>query len=212
MLVKKDLSVYFNVSKIVIESFIKQANIRKITKLQQLNRVRNSKEKYGYEYPWQNQTVKDRLKKSLLEKYKVDNIAKLDFIKVREHETKKKNNSYGKSKIEDKIYNLLTEKFGDVYRQYISEKYPFACDFYIPKIDTYIEYQGYWSHGNEPFVYTEKQKEIINLWESKNTNHYKNAVYVWTIRDPLKRKTAKNNNLKWLEFFNMEQFMQWYNQ
>ena len=38
------------------------------------------------------------------------------------------------------------------------------------------------------------------------------AIDVWTISDPLKRKTAKKNNLNWIEFFNMEQFMEWYNQ
>ena len=39
---------------------------------------------------------------------------------------------------------------------------------------------------------------------------YKNAINVWTIRDPLKRKTAKDNGLNWLEFFTMDEFMKWY--
>ena len=39
---------------------------------------------------------------------------------------------------------------------------------------------------------------------------YKNAINVWTIRDPLKRKTAKDNGLNWLEFFTIKKFMKWY--
>ena len=39
---------------------------------------------------------------------------------------------------------------------------------------------------------------------------YENAIHVWTISDPLKRKIAKENNLNWLEFFTIDQFMTWY--
>ena len=30
-------------------------------------------------------------------------------------------------------------------------------------------------------------------------------------KDPLKRKTAKENNLNWIEFFSMKEFENWYN-
>ena len=40
---------------------------------------------------------------------------------------------------------------------------------------------------------------------------------IWEIRvfkivkyNPLKRETARKNNLNWIEFFNMKQFMEWY--
>ena len=39
---------------------------------------------------------------------------------------------------------------------------------------------------------------------------YKIAIEVWTIRDPLKRETARKNNLNWIEFFTMDEFMKWY--
>ena len=79
-------------------------------------------------------------------------------------------------------------------------------------MDLYIEYQGFWTHGKEPYIGSDEQKEIIKLWASKNTDQYKRAIKTWTIKDPLKRETAKKNNLNWIEFFNIKQFMKWYNQ
>ena len=35
----------------------------------------------------------------------------------------------------------------------------------------------------------------------KHTNFYDTAIETWTQRDPLKRKTAKENNLNWVEIF-----------
>ena len=109
------------------------------------------------------------------------------------------------------VYEKIKTIFPMSKNHYKSEKYPFMCDFYIPEIDTYIEYQGFWTHGGEPYIGTDKQKEKVKLWESKNKPQYNKAINEWTIRDPLKRKTAKDNGLKWLEFFNLNQFMEWYN-
>ena len=81
----------------------------------------------------------------------------------------------------------------------------------------YIEYQGYWTHGEGLGPYdlnNEKHQKRLNLWNQKlNEGHkqYKSAINTWTIRDPLKRETAKKNNLNWLEFFTIEEFMKWYN-
>ena len=51
----------------------------------------------------------------------------------------------------------------------------------------------------------------LKKWKEKsqNSNFYKKAVEVWTIRDVKKRNTAKQNNLNYLEFFNMKQFNDW---
>ena len=39
---------------------------------------------------------------------------------------------------------------------------------------------------------------------------YSHAIETWTISDPLKRKTAIKNNLNWLEFWTIPEFMKWY--
>ena len=38
------------------------------------------------------------------------------------------------------------------------------------------------------------------------------AIYVWSNLDTRKREIAKENNLNYLEFFNKEEFMNWFNQ
>lgn len=136
-----------------------------------------------------------------------------DYIKMvssKIHNTKLKNNSYGKSVEEETIYEKLKEVFDDVKRQYKSDLYPFPCDFYIPKLDLYIEYQGTWHHGREPFIGTNDQKEKIMLWERKNTPQYNRAIDIWTKRDVLKRTIAKDNGLNYLEFFSMDEFNKWF--
>lgn len=127
-------------------------------------------------------------------------------------ETKRKNKSFNISQEEEKISKLLFKKFIKIKRQYRSKKYPFACDFYIPKLDLYIEYQGFWSHGDEPYDSNNiNHNNIIKAWGSRGGNFYNLAIETWTKRDPLKRETAKKNNLNWIEFFTMDQFMEWYN-
>ena len=44
-----------------------------------------------------------------------------------------------------------------------------------------------------------KDIEKLNLWKSKNTRYLYNAINVWTIRDPMKVKLAKESNLN-IEF------------
>lgn len=166
-------------------------------------------EKYGVEYYWQSQ---EALKNSNLKIYGYEYASQSPKIKQKGIETKFKNNTFHTSKPEEEIYTLLLQKFPEVKRQYHSDLYPFACDFYVPVLDLYIEYQGTWTHGYKPYEGTQEDLEKVKLWESRNTTFYKNAIDVWTKRDVKKRNTAKENNLNWIEFFNMQEFMDWYNQ
>ena len=145
----------------------------------------------------------------------------VNSIKQKEYYTKKRNGTFKTSKIENKIHTLLLSKYLDVIHSYRSSKYPFNCDFYIPSLDLYIEYQGSWHHGAEPFnECNPKHLKIVNRWKEKAEElnfkgekkvSYLSAITIWTVRDPLKRKTAKDNKLNWLEFFNLKDFMNWYN-
>ena len=126
--------------------------------------------------------------------------------------TKKKNTTYNKSKEEDLIYHELNNKFGDVKRQYKSKQYPYPCDFYIPSKKLYIEYQGFWTHGKEPFNNNDiNHIKLLNEWKEKSINkpQYKRAYITWSEKDVNKRKTAKDNNLNWIEFFSKEEFDLW---
>jgi hypothetical protein len=154
-------------------------------------------------------------KLTCLEKYGVDHPAKMADHLRKCNRTKFLNNTFHTSKPEEDAYKILVEKFGseDVLRQYRSEVYPFNCDFYIKSLDLYIECQFSHFHYKEPFDMNKldhlkrledlKQKELEH--RSKQKSVYTSMIYTWTESDPLKRKTAKENNLNWIEFFNMKE-------
>ena len=140
--------------------------------------------------------------------------------KQKEIETKKRNGTLNSSKAEIEIAKLLKKKYV-LKTQYKSEEYPFYCDFYIPEKDLYIEYQGHWTHGKFSNNYVlgpfneenEEHIKVLNIWKERavSSKFYKIAIKVWTKTDPLKRKTARDNNLNWVEFFTITDFMKWYN-
>ena len=118
------------------------------------------------------------------------------------YKAKKKNNSFKSSKSEKFVLDIL-KKYYEVVYQYRDSRYPYNCDFYIPQKDLFIEIQGNWTHGKEPFdKNNEKHIEIIDKWKNKHTKYYDLAITVWTISDVKKRNIAKNNNLNFLEIFN----------
>lgn len=123
------------------------------------------------------------------------------------NKTKLRNHTYGKSKPEDDFYHYLCAKYNKEYviRQYKDKRYPFLCDFYIKSIDTFVELNLFWTHGQAPF--DDKNPEHINTlktWEEKGKTHphYLQAINTWTVRDPLKIKTALENNIKYIIYYN----------
>lgn len=205
------LSKYGVCNVFLIENIHKKA----FTKEAKEKRIKHYKEnmlkKAGVE--WNSQLLE--VKKHISEKVNTEE------AKIKANITKKENGTYGKSKDEEKIAQLLHNKFGKIERQYSSEAYPFPCDFYIPSLDIYIEYQGFWTHGREPYnKNNQKHIEKLELWKNrektKNTtkgigrkNSYTNAIHVWTVSDPLKRKIAKENNLNWKEFWSVNEVEEW---
>ena len=168
--------------------------------------------KYGAENVFASNHGKIQIKETMIKRYGADNPSKVKELNAKKFETKKKNQTYGKSKQEDEIYQKLSEKFKKVERQCNTEEYPFACDFYVPELKLYIEYQGFWTHGAKPFENNQEDLKKLAVWKDKAITmpSYKLAIEVWTVSDPLKRKTAKNNNLNWIEFFTLEQFYTWF--
>lgn len=153
-------------------------------------------------------------------KYGVSNVSKLLDVKTKKLETRKTNGTFNTSLQEEHIYKLLCKSFGkrQVRRQYHSDLYPFSCDFYLPKFDLYIEYNGSWTHGDgichEPFNPRKKSHRLmVYKWNKlcKKCPYYREALQTWTIRDPLKRKIAKKNNLRHIEFWHLDQIVHWTN-
>lgn len=198
--------------------------IKKINKEKQQESLIKQKQtclqKYGVEYVSQSQIIKDKIKQTSLERYGVPYPIQSQEVKDKYNwktivkkiiSTKEQNKSFNTSKIEDESYILIKEKYNDdVIRQYKEYRYPFLCDFYIPSLDLFIECQYGWQHGNHPFNKDNNEDiKYYNKIKSKNTKYYNNVLYNWTIRDVKKRNTAKENNLNYIEFWNIEELKDW---
>lgn len=194
--------------------------------------------KHGYECSFKDPKVKEKIKKVSLEKYGVENpggslksqekarATKLErygnefynnYEKIRQ--TLLVNNTYNKSELENFIYKLLLKLNLTIIRQYSSKEYPWLCDFYIKELDLYIEIQGFPAHGKRgtkvlgPYdPNNNEHQKLLNTWlsKAKNNNWYATAIKIWTIEDPKKRQAVKENNLNWIEFFTLEEFIEWY--
>lgn len=186
-------------------------------------RKKTNLKKYGCEHGLSSEVVKQKSKKTCLEKYGVDNIMQVPEIKEKllkkllsketqqkMYLTKKKNKSFNKSSMEDKAYKHLLKTYDKVIRQYKDKRYPFACDFYIPKEDLFIECNFHWTHGERAYN-SSREEDLLKVksWESKSTKFYENAIKTWTVRDIKKRAIVNENKLNYLEFFNKEEFYSW---
>ena len=193
-------------------------------------------EKYGTEYVMSNDSIKEKVRQTCIKKYGVDNVKKSELIKKHtiEHnlekygveyptqlqstidkiyESKTKHKTHTCSKEEDKVYELLKTIYTDIRRQYKSEEYPFACDFYIADNDLYIECNFHWTHGKHSFDKNNPDDiKKLNLWKkrSKEKDYYISAIDVWTNRDIMKREIAEKHGLNYLEFFSFSELKNYF--
>lgn len=159
-----------------------------------------------------------RQRRTNQERYGVDNpMQKKEFADTN-WEMKKKNGTCSSSQPEEQMYKDLVQVFGKqmVKRNYNKDsRYPFYCDFYIVSHDIFIELNATWFHGRHFFDATnEDDIQILQLWESKgkeNHSAYQDAIYRWTVADPLKLKTAEENGLNYLVFWDndLTDFHEW---
>lgn len=163
-------------------------------------------EKYLSGTPEANENWKNVLKKkekTYIEKYgSVKNYYQITYDKITQSLQKNKNN--GMTKPEYQTYEYLLTLFDKNDIQFnvnVDERYPFHVDFYIYSIDLFIEINAFWTHGKHLFnENNEDDIQILNSWKQKaeTSKQYKSAINVWTVMDPLKYKTAKDNNLNYL--------------
>lgn len=102
------------------------------------------------------------------------------------------------------MYIILSSLYDNVKRQYFSNEYKHACDFYIPELDLYIEYQGSWTHHIHPYNEKDENDILEKMFmehKSEYSNFYKTALNVWTKKDVQKRNEAIENNLNYLEIY-----------
>ena len=169
-------------------------------------------EKYGidnnFNLPWlEQEKIRMKIHKTCLEKYGVfcNLVSKENIDKM--IESKRKNHTFNTSKPEEELYLYIKEKFPSVVRQYKDkERYPFCCGFYIPELDLFLELNGMWTHGEHAYnKEKDKNKLIKKKKKSKNSNFYKCAIKVWTIKDPEKRDCANRNHLNFKEVWSLKE-------
>lgn len=182
------------------------------------NKTKHTKlEKYGNE----NYTNPEKAKQTCLIKYGVDNPFKIQEIRTRIDydkvvDTKIKTGTINSSKQEKALYDILCDIYGteNIIQEYKDYRYKnpktnrrWCCDFYIKNLDIFIELQGHYTHGTHPFDENSendiqlKNQILEKVSESKPT--YKKILEIWCETDVLKRTTAKENNLKYIEIFDL---------
>lgn len=167
---------------------------------------RTNKERYGGDSPFCSPEVQRKARGTITSRYGCENVSGLEEVKQKIRDSKRINGTFHTSSPEDALYEMLAGKFGtdDVIRQYRSEEYPFACDFYIKSMDTYIELNASWLHGGHFFNKDDvRDAEKLYRWESLCDEHplYKSAIETWTVRDVKKHMTAKKNKINYVVFW-----------
>lgn len=221
----------------IIKQKIKNTNIKRynvISTLSNPETIEKIKEtctlKYGSPNPMGSEIIKKKIIETIKEQDNIDieqgdksfeeyysevwsKHMKSEKVQLNSYNTKKKNKSFNKSIGEDRIFNLIKEVYPDIISQHRDkERYPFRCDYYIPNLDLFIEYQGNPNHGGHPFDKNNEddlkqleklnsQNEDLKQRTGKLKTRYDHMIKGWTIVDPKKRELAKNNNLNYIEIW-----------
>ena len=150
----------------------------------------------------------NRYKKTMIEEYGAENPAQVKEFKDKAIKTLKKykddNHMHQSSKYEIKFKQKLEETFGReniIYQHIDFSLYPFNCDFYIKPLDLWLELNGWWHHGIEPFINSDEQLLLLEQQKVKYPNQAYSLEKVWTRSDPEKFEYAKRNNLNYLAIY-----------
>lgn len=171
---------------------------------------------FGTYSPLANKEIYDKAEETTYKKYGVycvfntkENREKLlsEKTKQKRYETLRRNHTFNTSKIEETIYEKLIDIYGknDILREYKDkDRYPYRCDFYIKSLDLFIEVQGYYTHGKEPYNPNYIKHQILVQKYKERYGSNCQAITIWTIKDVEKRNKAEENNLKYLEIFHKD--------
>ena len=179
------------------------------------NKIRKTNQsRFGVDSPLSAPEIIEKARQTWIEKYGVEHPSQSKCIKDKIVNTKRKNGTFAASQPEENLHHLLIDHFGedDISRNDNTHpEYPFAVDFYIKSRGLFIEYNGLWTHGKHWFDPTsESDKEIITKWKEKDTKYYRNAINVWSVKDHIKRQTAKENNLNYVTLWNWKDIEEWF--
>lgn len=128
---------------------------------------------------------------------------------------------YNSSKDEEGIFELLKKKYPNAVQNYTDDRFVspithrhFQLDFYDPDSDTGFNYNKHIRHGRRKFDKNDPNclKDIKWLEsKAKPDSLYEKILHTWRDVDPIKREVAKQSGLKYIEWFNIDEFLKWYN-
>lgn len=132
--------------------------------------------------------------------YKSMSIEKKELIRVHRNQTYKRNNSYGKSSIEDNIYNYLHSRFNNISRQALLNGYKYDFCIVHKDVTTYIEINGKFWHNYRPFV---NCKECIDEYNHLKTldNRRSHIADIWRYDDVNKYNYCVDNNINLIRVY-----------
>lgn len=172
-------------------------------------------EKYGTMNLHSVQEFEDKSKETIMKKTGYDSYFKIPEIRKLAYEQLLEDSKSGKSKKEDEVYVFLIDLgYIDTIRHYISDSYPYPCDFYIPSLNMYIEYHGSQYHNGRAYLGTSEDiKEANTLLEKdklrceetgKNKSPYFSIFNTWANIDCKRRNLVNERKLKYLELYSCD--------
>lgn len=199
-----------NKERIGVENPFQQKNVQlkartnSHTKEAEQKRQSTNLEKYGNKYHIASKEIRQKSINTYQEKYGVTNAYSIPKIhtKAVQNSLNYHDDNGNDSSWEAKLYNALVEHNIEFKQHYNKDiRYPYQCDFYLPKTDTFIEINGFWMHGSHWFDKNSNSDiATLNLWKekAKTSKMYKVAINVWTKSDIEKRECAIKNNINYI--------------
>ena len=177
-----------------------------------------SKQNYNVDWFTKSEKIKNKAKETMLRRYGVEysmqipkNKEYMSYLmssyemQERRYNTMKRNHTFNSSSTEEELFLYIKSKFPTVVRQYKDKnRYPYFCDFYIPELDYFIEFQGYYTHGKHPFdPNSNEDLQLIEYYKKKYGEDCQ-SITIWSIKDVEKRDCAKRNHLNFKEVWSLE--------
>ncbi len=177
-----------------------------------------NREKYGVANVMQvseiAQKSAERRQHVMLEKYGVKNSVESTEIRNHIFESRRNNKTLNISRPEIALCNMLVEVFGEddvISNCIIDDRYPYHVDFYIKSRDLFIELNGDRCHNNHWFDETDiRDVQTVTSWtenmqqvesKTKKKSRYRKYIETWTVKDVAKRRSAKENQLNYIVFW-----------
>lgn len=153
--------------------------------------------KYGVEHNWNNGILRENCKNTLKEKYGVTHNWQSGKLRSKE--------KFKISKLEQEFIDYLDLYHISYEYRYYDEtgKYPYECDFYLPKYDLFIEINGTALHDNHIFNPNNLDdiKKLEYCKSRTDSSWYQSKVRIW-LKDYEKYQIAMKNGLNYKILWN----------